>query len=122
MFRTYLCADSEEAKIEFHTSSSAGTQRIRMDVFEAVVAGYLAHMKVHLTEEELQAIIYAGKYMIYMQGLRFLTDYLLGDDYYKISHPQQNFDRAVNQLALLEEYCSLEEEMQLIVDRLLMTT
>jgi hypothetical protein len=38
-----------------------------------------------------------------MQGIRFLTDYLSNDVYYKISYPDQNFDRAANQLALLEK-------------------
>jgi hypothetical protein len=44
--------------------------------------------------------------MIYMQGLRFLTDFLLEDQYYRIEYPMHNFDRAVNQQRLL---CSLEE-------------
>jgi hypothetical protein len=37
-----------------------------------------------------------------MQSLRFLTDYLLSDTYYKITYPEQNYDRANNQLILLK--------------------
>jgi len=46
-----------------------------------------------------------------MQALRFLADYLNGDVYYKIQYPEQNFDRAKNQLTLLralEEFLSRE--------------
>jgi len=38
-----------------------------------------------------------------MQALRFLTDYLNGDIYYRINHPEQNFLRALNQLVLLQK-------------------
>ena len=48
----------------------------------------------------------SGLFLIYMQALRFLTDYLAGDPYYRIEYPEQNFDRALNQLTLLK---SLED-------------
>ena len=41
--------------------------------------------------------------MIYMQSLRFMTDFLSGDGYYHTSYADQNFDRARNQLVLLEK-------------------
>lgn len=47
--------------------------------------------------------------MICMQALRFLTDYLDGDIYYRIEYPEQNYDRAKNQLALLQK---LEEFLE----------
>jgi hypothetical protein len=46
--------------------------------------------------------------MIYMQALRFITDFLDGDKYYKTVYPEQNLNRALNQLILLEK---LEEHL-----------
>jgi len=111
MFRTYLCADSEESVITGHVA------RIRLDYFESIVSGYLYYMHDKLTTEERKYIIYAGKFMLFMQGVRFLTDFLSNDVYYKTTHPLHNLDRAYNQLKLLDEYCSLEPEMQAIIER-----
>ena len=44
---------------------------------------------------------FAGKLMTYENGLRFLTDYLQGDTYYKIQHPKHNLDRCRTQFALV---------------------
>jgi thiamine kinase-like enzyme len=75
---------------------------IRKDFYEAIISGYLQVMGNHLTEDEKKNIHYAGLLIIYMQSIRFITDYLLSDPYYKINYPQQNFDRARNQLKLLQ--------------------
>jgi hypothetical protein len=42
--------------------------------------------------------------MIYMQGIRFLADYLNGDVYYPVKHSEHNFDRAMNQWVLLKAF------------------
>ena len=63
--------------------------------------GYLAAMKDQLTSSEKKYIHYAGLILIYMQALRFMSDYLNGDVYYKINYPEQNFDRSKNQMTLL---------------------
>eukprot|EP01032_Pedospumella_encystans_P021391 gene21391-24267_t len=109
MFRTYLCAESEEALIEDPLAP-----RIRMEYFTAIVKGYLYHMRQHLTATECKHIVYAGKFMLFMQGVRFLTDFLNNDVYYKTTHQLHNLNRAVNQLTLLEEYCRLESQMESI--------
>ncbi|MGQ0740125.1 MAG: phosphotransferase enzyme family protein [Bacteroidota bacterium] len=74
---------------------------IRKDYYEAVVEGYLEVMNEYLTEGEKKYTHSSGLLMIYMQALRFATDYLNGDIYYKTTYEEQNFDRAKNQLALL---------------------
>ena len=79
---------------------------IRKSFYNAIVEGYLAVLGKQLTDSEKKYIHYSGLLIIYMQSLRFLTDYLNGDVYYKIDYPEQNFDRARNQLTLLQ---SLEE-------------
>ena len=60
-------------------------------------------MGKQLTDSEIKYIPYAGVLMIYMQALRFLTDYLNGDIYYRIEYPEQNLNRAKNQFILLEK-------------------
>lgn len=124
MFRTYLCADSEETVLEPRIEDGTITAppqpgRIRLDYFRAVVNGYLSEMRPYLTEDEKGLVLYAGKFMIYMQAMRFLTDYLNGDVYYKVSYDRHNLDRAVNQLVLLAEFCALEPVLVDIVQEAL---
>ncbi len=74
---------------------------IRPAFFDAINEGYLQAMAHFLTEEEKENLHYAGMVLIYMQALRFLTDYLNENVYYKTSYPEQNKDRTANQLRLL---------------------
>mgnify|MGYP006183781641 FL=1 len=60
--------------------------------------------------------MFSGKYMIYMQALRFLTDFLNGNTYYATTYAEQNLDRAKNQFKLLEELFANEEQLQHLID------
>lgn len=102
MFRTYLSPGNEE-------ETDLSQVFVRPDFHQAIVAGYLEHMKDLLNKEELEAINYAGQFMIYMQALRFLTDFLNDDTYYGIKYPLNNYNRTINQLALLEHYKAVTE-------------
>ncbi len=82
---------------------------IRNDFYEAILSGYLNILGDQLTGAEKKYIHYAGLLLIYMQALRFMSDYLAGDMYYRINYPEHNFDRAKNQLILLQK---LEEFLQ----------
>jgi Ser/Thr protein kinase RdoA (MazF antagonist) len=77
--------------------------KINRESYYAIIDGYRSGIKDTFTATEEKYIHHAGLLMIYMQAMRFLTDYLSNDIYYKISYPQQNFFRATNQLALLEK-------------------
>jgi hypothetical protein len=57
---------------------------LRKDFYQAIRDGYLTAMSAHLTQEELENIDLSGKVVVYMQALRFLTDYLNYDIYYQI--------------------------------------
>lgn len=72
-------------------------------VYDAIVSGYCAVMDPFLTATEKKHIHHAGLLMIYMQALRFLTDHLEKDHYYRITYPMQNRDRAMNQWVLLQQ-------------------
>jgi len=91
------------------TSTEVEKIVIRKNYYESIVEGYLSVMGKYFTEAEKKYIHYSGIALTYMQALRFLTDYLNGDVYYKIIYPVQNFDRAKNQLTLLKK---LEEFLQ----------
>ena len=74
---------------------------VRRDVYQALVEGYMEGMENGLTEKEKKYLHHSGLLMIYMQALRFLTDYLKGDVYYKTTYDNQNYYRALNQFTLL---------------------
>lgn len=104
MMRTYLSPVSEEEK-DFTKIE------IREEFFDAVAAGYLSEMKADLTEEEKSCFVYAGKFMIYMQAVRFLADYFNNDVYYGSKYEGHNFMRAKNQLYLLKLLHEKEYEL-----------
>jgi len=95
MIRTFVSPASEE-ETEFSKI------KIRKEIYQAIIDGYLSEMDSILTIEEKLLIPLAGSIMTYMIGLRFLTDFLNGDTYYQTSYLHQNMNRAANQLYLLE--------------------
>lgn len=109
MMRTYLCAFGEN-------ETDLSKIKIRLPYFEALIKGYLSEMKNSLTETEKELILFSGRYIIYMQALRFLTDFLNGSIYYPTSYPMQNLDRAKNQFKLLSELSINEKELKDIIE------
>ena len=101
MMRTYLSPVSEEEK-DFSKIT------VRTDFYKAIAEGYFTEMKDELTDAEKNSFFYAGKFMIYMQAIRFLTDYLHDDVYYGAKYPGHNFIRAANQEVLLEKLMEKE--------------
>jgi Ser/Thr protein kinase RdoA (MazF antagonist) len=97
MCRTYLCPVSEEA-------TDLNLIQIEKGRWENLKDGYLASMQNALTNFELDHFIFAGQFIIYMQALRFLTDHLNNDTYYGAKYDNHNYNRAINQIALLEKY------------------
>jgi hypothetical protein len=104
MMRTYLSPVSEEEK-DFDKIM------VRDEFYKAIVQGYYQEMKEVLTETEKDHFFYAGKFMIYMQALRFLTDHLNDDLYYGAKYDGQNLLRAKNQTVLLERLIEKENEL-----------
>jgi hypothetical protein len=77
------------------------------ELFDAVLRGYLDGAGSFLTALERTSLIDGAKVIIFEQGIRFLTDHLAGDTYYKVSRPGQNLDRCRTQFKLLE---SMEQQ------------
>lgn len=74
------------------------------EFYEAYAEGFLKYMKPSLSILELQYLPLAAKTMIFIMGLRFLTDYLNNDIYYKTNYAEHNLDRAKNQFKLLDSF------------------
>ena len=72
------------------------------DYYKAYTKGFLKKMKSSLSPLELKYLPLGAKTMIFIMALRFLTDFLNGDVYYKIKYPAHNIDRAKNQFKLLD--------------------
>lgn len=85
---------------------------IRLDRFEALVGGYLS-AATFLTATERDHLAFSGKLITLELGIRFLTDYLDGDLYFKTSRPRHNLDRCRNQFAFVEV---LEQHMGAMED------
>ena len=115
MLRTYLCPVTEEEK-------DPARIHIRLDYFEAIVQGYLEEMHDVLTPDEKKAFVYAGEFMVYMQALRFITDYLFGDKYYGSKYEGHNYIRALNQITLLQRYSEQSSTLRNIATKVLAAT
>lgn len=108
MIRTYLSPVSEEEKC-------FDKIEVREDFFLAIAKGYIGELKDELSETEITHFVYAGKFMIYMQAIRFLTDFINNDVYYGAKYEGHNFVRAGNQLTLLQKLMEKEVLLQNMV-------
>jgi hypothetical protein len=99
LVRTMVCGAEEDEKLLELVS-------IRESYFEAVVRGYFSALRGMLSDAEKAHMVFSGKLISFELGLRFLTDYLLGDVYFKIDRPNHNLDRCRTQFRLVQ---SLEE-------------
>lgn len=101
-----LCntADEDETDLE--------KVNFNFELFEKFSKGFLSETIKVLCEKEIHYLAFSAKLMTYIIGLRFLSDYLMGDVYYKTEYENHNLSRARNQLKLLSE-------MDLSYDRML---
>jgi thiamine kinase-like enzyme len=81
---------------------SNSRQVVQQNILDSLLAGYLDGWNNQLTTEEKEFLPFAGSYMTLLIGLRFLTDYLENDHYFKVETENQNLLRAMNQLELFE--------------------
>jgi hypothetical protein len=72
-----------------------------LEIFKAFASGYLEETKAFLTEKEIEYLAFSAKYITYEQVLRFLMDYIDGDNYYKVKSAEHNLIRTKAQYQLL---------------------
>lgn len=88
---------------------------VDFDIYTAYTKGYLEKAKDFLTPTELGNLAFGAKLLSYMQTVRFFTDYLNGDTYYRITSPEHNWQRTLAQFELLKEQEENYDRMQKIV-------
>lgn len=104
------------ANTEAEDSPELDKVAFRMDIFKAFTEGYLSTASKFLTPLEIEMLPYAAALFPYMQAVRFLTDYINGDTYYKIAYPEHNLVRTRNQVRLLESVEQNQPEMKRFID------
>ncbi len=86
--------------------------RVEPELFQKLAEGYLSQSKDFLTETEVNLFPLAGMYITLIMAMRFLTDYLEGDVYYKIHHPGHNLDRCRTQMKLVTSLLEHQKELE----------
>ncbi len=89
--------------------------RMRLDVFDSLAKGYLEGTGGSLNKVEMQNMPFSGKLITLEIGIRFLTDFLEGDVYFKTKREGHNLDRCKVQFKLVESIESQEEQMMKMV-------
>jgi hypothetical protein len=92
--------------------------KMNLGHFEAYTKGYLEEVGATLVPEEKEWLAFSPQLITYTMAVRFLTDYLDGDNYYKIHHEHHNLQRARAQLQLVKSMEQQYEKMREIVARM----
>ncbi len=90
-----------------------------MEIFKAFTKGYLEEAASFLTKKEIEYLPFSAKYITYEQVLRFLMDYIDGDNYYKVKSEDHNLIRTRAQYKLLTSIEQQYDEMKKTVEELL---
>jgi len=98
-------------------AGAAESVGVDLAMFEQLVAGYLEGAGGTLSERELELLSFAGVLITYTIGVRFLTDYLEGDVYFKTRRPGENLERCRTQFALVRNLRREEGVLRAIVER-----
>ena len=114
MVRTATCQAAEDER---------DLSKIWMDIqfFGQIAQGYTSETAGFLTDAEKQHLAFAGKLITFEQMIRFLTDYLNGDVYYKIHRSGHNLDRTRTQMKLVQSIMDQEDQMNKLTENILDT-
>ena len=88
---------------------------MNIDIFEAYAEGYMESTFGLLTETEIDLLAFSARFITFVIGLRFLTDYIDGDPYYRTQYPEHNLVRARVQFKLVESMEQQFEQMREII-------
>ena len=89
---------------------------MQFPMFEALVRGYLTAAGDFLTPAEKRLLAFSGKLITFEIGIRFLTDFLAGDTYFKVHREGHNLDRCRTQFKLVESIEAQEAQMNQLVE------
>jgi hypothetical protein len=91
---------------------------MNLPMFEVLARGYAEQSKHFLTSTEKEHLVFAAKLITFEQLIRFLTDYLAGDVYYKVHREGHNLDRSRTQMKLVQSIVEQENTMNEVVERI----
>ena len=97
-------------------TTDLSTIYVRQPMFEALARGFIQELDELLTPAEKANLPFAGKLLTFEVGIRFLTDYLLGDKYFSVKRPGHNIDRCRTQFKLVESIEENEDVMNAFVE------
>ncbi|MGB6974410.1 MAG: aminoglycoside phosphotransferase family protein [Terracidiphilus sp.] len=92
--------------------------RMEFELYEALLRGYLTTAREFLTEKERRLLAFSGRLITFEIGMRFLTDFLAGDTYFKVHRDGQNLERCRTQFALARSIGKQEERMNRLAETL----
>lgn len=88
---------------------------VSLPMFQAVTRGFIDGSAKLLSRREIEYAVVAGRVMAFENGLRFLTDHLVGDTYFRIGRAAQNLDRARTQFAFERSLECHEERLRSVI-------
>jgi len=110
LVRTATCPAAEDERDLSRIAVSIG-------LFEALAEGFAEHTHPFLTPAERRHLVFGAKQITFEQMIRFLTDYLAGDVYYKVHREEHNLDRTRTQMQLMKSIVEQDEAMNELVDK-----
>ena len=116
----YVCYDIGDAirngaNTGLEDDKNLDNVNINMDLFRGFIKGYLSEAKEFLTPAEIDTLAFGAKLLTYEQAVRFLDDYIDGDNYYKIEYPEHNLVRTRAQIKLFKSMEEKFDEMEALV-------
>ena len=109
--RSLLTGDNED-------NPDTSKLKVDFDIYEAYLKGYLSEMSEALTPKEVELLPFSVYLLAMELGMRFLSDYLNGDQYFKVQFPEHNLIRARTQLALAKDILVNYEQMSNMVSNM----
>lgn len=110
LVRTAACPAAEDER-------DLSRVAVDLSLFDALAQGFAEGTHGFLTPAERLHLVFGGKLITFEQLIRFLTDYLAGDVYYKVHREGHNLDRSRTQMKLVESMIEQEEAMDKLVEK-----
>lgn len=101
-----ICSNTREDDIRFNKAT------VNLDYYKSYCDGFAQETKNILTKEEIDYLPLGVKTIIFIMGLRFLTDFLNNNIYYKTKYNTHNLDRATNQFALTQNVLDMYDDIK----------
>jgi len=116
----YVCYDIGDAirngaNTGLEDDKNLDNVNINMNLYRGFIKGYLSEAKEFLTPAEIDTLAFGAKLLTYEQAVRFLDDFIDGDNYYRIEYPEHNLVRTQAQIKLLKSMEEQYDEMEAIV-------